>query len=80
MPVLSPPEETVQGSPCGGPAGAVYNWRNLGSKRSRIQSPMKLSAITVMNIAMPGKTLIHQALVSQSEPPRESWRLHSLSP
>ena len=42
-------------------AAAAYSCRSLGSQRSRSQSPMKLNASTVRNIAMPGKNATHHA-------------------
>jgi len=40
---------------------AYVSWRNRGSSLSRSQSPMKLSAMTVKNMARPGKNEIHHA-------------------
>ena len=40
---------------------AYVSWRKRGSSLSRSQSPMKLSAMTVKNMARPGKNEIHHA-------------------
>ncbi len=40
---------------------AYVSWRRRGSSLSRSQSPMKLSAMTVKNMARPGKNEIHHA-------------------
>ena len=40
---------------------AYVSWRSRGSSLSRSQSPMKLSAMTVKNMARPGKNEIHHA-------------------
>src|SRR5947209_919582 len=42
--------------------------RNLGSSRSRSQSPRRLTASTVSSMARPGKSEIHQAVARKPRP------------